>query len=368
MPQGVAHLPAPGDGPVTKAVVFLGPRRVAVGNVGLPAPDPEWGVEIETEVSAISVGTERWSFQGLRPDTFWPVVPGYLGCGRVTGLGTRVDHLIEGQRVIYLAGRQPRHFDGRNWMNAHSARIVASVDPAQYATGVDLPYVLGVPDEVSPQAASYAGLASVSLLGLDMVGLEEGQTVGIWGLGMVGQFSAQLARSRGARVFATDVSASRRALAASVPEALRPTLPKGFKDHEIEAEARAFAPEGFDIMMDCTGIGPVVNRIVHYLRQDGRFVFQAWYPGLPGIDLHAFHLRSTRSFHPCGLTGKGAAAALKAMAEGHLVVDPLITHRYRPEEAPGAYRALDRGEPSALGQVFLWKTATTQVFSREAGA
>ncbi len=337
------------------AVAFLGPRRVVTGPVVAPEIQQPHDVLIHNIISGISVGTERWALQGWRPDVAWPVVPGYLGCGRIEQVGSEVQDLRPGQRVVYLTGRQPTGFGAGNWMCSHIAELVTSVDPAQYQNGNDLPYCLPVPDQVSAGSAAFAGLAAVAHLGLDMAQVQPGQTVAIWGLGMVGQFAVQWARSRGARVFASDLSPVRRNLAMAVPENLRPhAVASGILPSEQIADARQFAPDGFDVVVDCTGNAQAVNSIVGLLRMNGAFVFQGWYPGQAPIDLHAFHLRMTRSFHPCGLRGRDVQTALDAMADGRLSVDPLITHRYKPQEAPGAYRALDRDDGTALGQIFVW--------------
>jgi 2-desacetyl-2-hydroxyethyl bacteriochlorophyllide A dehydrogenase len=334
---------------------MLGPRRVVTGPVALPNCEGPYDIEIENIVSAISVGTERWTYQGWRPDVAWPVVPGYLGVGRVTQVGSKVRNISSGQRVVYLTGRQPAGMGFGNWMCAHMARIVTSVDPAQYSQENDLPYCYPVPDGVPAEAAAFAGLAAVANLGLEMAQVAPGQKVAVWGLGMVGQFAVQWARSRGAIVFAADLSLVRRALARALPDSVRANIvPDGIEPGRQIEEARSFAPDGFDVIVDCTGNSAAVNSIVPLLRMNGAFVFQAWYPGLTQIDLHAFHLRMTRSFHPCGLRGRDVLLALDAMADGRLVVTPLITHRYKPFEAAGAYRALDRDDGTGLGQVFVW--------------
>ena len=69
-----------------KAIVFEAIRNVQVRDVELPDLEP-LDVLVETEVSGVSVGTERWALEGLRREITLPSVPGYMGVGRIVEAG-----------------------------------------------------------------------------------------------------------------------------------------------------------------------------------------------------------------------------------------------------------------------------------------
>ena len=68
------------------AIVFEGVRQVGLGEIDLP-PAAEQDLVVETLVSGISVGTERWALIGSRGEMKFPHVPGYLSVGRVVQAG-----------------------------------------------------------------------------------------------------------------------------------------------------------------------------------------------------------------------------------------------------------------------------------------
>jgi 3-hydroxyethyl bacteriochlorophyllide a dehydrogenase len=333
-----------------RAVVFVEPRRVELREVTLPPAGP-LDIIVDVTTSAISAGTERWALLGLRPDVSWPCIPGYLAVGRVARAADAAPHgLRAGDRVCFLAAKCPDGYGG-NWMCAHLSRAVVSCDPAVYMPGADLPYWLPVPDPVPDAEAAYAGLAGVAMMGVTMSAPRPGESVAVFGLGMVGLFSAQLAQIAGARVFAADLSAERAGLAreCGIEHA------QSGDSAAIEAAAAAFAPGGFDVVIDTTGSGPALNAEVKALKPHGRFVLQGWYPGMTELNLHEFTVRYARALFPCGVRGGDVARALALMASGRLRCAPLITNRWRPDDAPQAYDALLSGAPASIGQVFDWQ-------------
>ncbi len=70
-----------------------------------------------------------------------------------------------------------------------------------------------VPDEVGLDAASTVTLGSIALQGVRRAAPALGESIGVIGLGVLGQLTVQLLRAAGCRVLATDLDPSRVALA-----------------------------------------------------------------------------------------------------------------------------------------------------------
>ena len=62
-------------------IIFVQPEKVVFDSVTLPDPTPQ-DIVVKTEVSGISVGTERWAYLGKRDEVQFPSVPGYMSVGQ----------------------------------------------------------------------------------------------------------------------------------------------------------------------------------------------------------------------------------------------------------------------------------------------
>jgi len=191
-----------------KAVVFENVRKVRVRSVTLPKPGPA-DIVVENEISGVSVGTERWALIGKRAEIQFPNVPGYMGIGRVTVAGAEAAQrgYRVGDRVNYFASRLAPPLAGKSWMSSHLSHAVVDVchgvdwDP----TGFNSHRCEIVPAGVDPLDMSLCGLAAVAQRGIEMAGIPAGVKVLVVGLGVIGQYAAQICRLKGAQVAVTDV-------------------------------------------------------------------------------------------------------------------------------------------------------------------
>jgi 3-hydroxyethyl bacteriochlorophyllide a dehydrogenase len=185
-----------------------------------------------------------------------------------------------------------------------------------------------------------------------MAGVPMGAKVLVVGLGVIGQFSAQICRLKGARVAAVDV----------VPFRLEKAAENGAewtfnsKTGDLAAWAAEIAPRGFDVIIDTSSSPAVVNSLFPLLRRRGKFIFQGWYPPPSALDLNAAHMRLPSCFFPCAHSGPAVAAVMRWVRDGHIQVRNLITHRVKPTDAAKIYRQIGEGSEGFLGVVFDWRS------------
>ncbi|MBN1557725.1 MAG: zinc-binding alcohol dehydrogenase [Lentisphaerae bacterium] len=337
----------------TRAIVFPGPNRAVLDEIPLPDPETE-DVVVELEMSGVSVGTERWAYKGLRPEITFPNVPGYMGIGRVVEAGKQAAArgFRDGMRVNFFSARMVPPYDG-SWMAAHLARAVVRTAEPPPPGSFDVHRILPVPEGLRPEGASLTGLCGVALRGIEMAVIPVGARVLVVGLGILGQYAAQVCRIKGARVCAADVDGARLELAAKLGAEW--TVNPAAED--MPARAAALAPGGFDIIIDTSSKPEVVNTLFPLLALRGRFVFQGWYPPPSSLDLHAIQNRLATCYFPSAHNDAAVAAAMQWTADGRLNTEALITHRPRPEEAPEIYRMIDENREPFLGVVFDWRPA-----------
>ena len=336
-----------------KAIVFPEPNKLEIRRVELPKMK-EWDITVELETSAISLGTERWALTGQRPDgdVTFPCIPGYLSVGRIVGAGASATSAFSsGDRVNFLAAEIPEGYGG-NWMCGHLTPAVVNVDPSKLRSFAGMPYVEKVPDGLVGEEASLAGLAAVACRGIDMAEIRPEDRVVVVGQGVIGHAAAQICRLRGASVLTADTMPSRvelsRQLAADVAvNSLEEDLGKSVADFT--------GGQGADVVIDTTGSLKMIQQEVEFLKLFGKLVFQGWYPPPNTLDLHRMQLKFAQAVFPCGHSGDAVARCMRWMSAGLLRLQPLITHRFRPEQAAAAYDLVLNRPQETMGIIFNWE-------------
>lgn len=199
------HVPAHGDPSVLRLVE-------------LPVPTPREG-EVLVRVLAVSVNHldlfVRRGMPGVKLPL--PIIPGCDGIGEIVRLGEGVTHLRPGQRVLvepgYSSGASPHDLAGDDHLS-DDYRI-----RGEHSDGLDCEYVtvlarfaLPLPEGIDPVRAAAVPLVFLTAWGLlvSRANVRSGETVlVIAGASGVGSAAIQIARDRGARVFATAGSASK---------------------------------------------------------------------------------------------------------------------------------------------------------------
>jgi 3-hydroxyethyl bacteriochlorophyllide a dehydrogenase len=319
------------------AIVFSKPRCAELRSYDRPEPlDDE--ILTQTLYSGVSMGTERWALMGLRPDVSFPGIPGYQNVGKVIAVGKKVRQLRCGD-VVMLSGfsRLPQglhHACG----SSHASHLVAK---AEHALKLDA--------KLNPAEAALLWVAGCSLEGVTLTGIRPGDRVLVAGQGLIGQMSAQIARSQGATVLAIEPDATRGKLAK------RHSADKVVQPDALAAAVQKFAPGGVDVAIEATGQKALIDTLVQQLRPRGRFCFQGWYPDRVDFDYTQAHYREISMHFPCGWGGpKALKKTQKLLAHKQLAIKPLISHRLKPEQAPQLYQQMLDGGVPAMGIVIGW--------------
>jgi 2-desacetyl-2-hydroxyethyl bacteriochlorophyllide A dehydrogenase len=329
-------------------VVFVGPGQVEVAS--RPSPTPDRGeVLIRTRRSLISTGTEMTLLEGDVPaGSVWdrlrtsPRVPGYSNVGEVVATGP---------------GGDP------SWVG----RVVHNHGPHQRLTVAPEKKLAAVPEGVSEEEATFATLAKVAMNGVRRGGVTWGESVVVFGLGIIGQIAARLCLLAGARpVFVVEPHDERRALLPDHPGfiALRAASAAARRDELYEHNRGRLA----DVVLDITGNPEVIPDAARLLRTGGRLVIVGSPRGPSWFDFHDLCNRESitilgahSSHHPLDETpfqpftsSRHGAIFLDLLSRRELSVAPLITHRFPVDRAADAYALLGRARQSAIGVILEW--------------
>lgn len=308
-------------------------------------------IAVRVEFTAISPGTECANYLALDPDVHtagkwcaYPWQPGYSGIGTVTAVGSAVKEFKVGDRVTGVI--------------RHTTHAVLNADTP----------VVRVDAGMNLEHASYLRLASISATPLQLLESDLLPTVGVWGLGMIGNLCAQLLRRAGGRVVGIDPVAERRALAAKcgIRETLDPSDAR-FADC-IGDLTRG---EGFDISVDTTGHAPTTTSIPALTRRRGQMVLMTHWRSQPVLDASPFirdvfcrglTLRGSHEIAPGSAPAVDAnelmrrkwRKLLREIATGGIAIEPLISHRIKPAQCKEAYEGLCFDRAKWWGVVVDW--------------
>lgn len=285
------------------------------------------------------------TIDAMRSKLAEPIALGYCNAGVVIEAGRAAGGFVPGQRVV---------------------------SNAPHAEFVRVPWTLAarIPDNVSFEAAAFTPLASIGLQGVRLAAPTLGETIVVYGLGLIGLMTVQLLRANGCRVIGIDRVPDRLALAARFgaetldgtagdvaarvvaltggngTDAVLLTL-AGSSDEPIREAARMARVRGRLVLVGVTGLD--ISRDDFYRKELTFQVSSSYGPGRydpayeAGQDYPRGFVRWTAQ--------RNFEAILGLMSAGQLDPLPLVTHRFPIAEAPAGMALLASDAP-VLGMLF----------------
>lgn len=337
-----------------KAIIFPRPREVAVKEIRLAEVDEET-IIVRTRYSGISSGTEMAVYGGKAggEGVWYPCVPGYEEVGEVVYVGSRAfksnagEEFRVGDRVM---ANEVRYYP--DYCSAWGGQCQYAIkNPKTSPASMDRP--AKIPENVSYQEAVVAYLACVAKKGVDMVGINSGESVLVIGMGNVGLSAVQLCLLYGAgRVIAGDVNETRLKLAGKYTPYLldmrAPRLEKTLLDLNDGKPV--------DVVIEASGNPSVVNRLPNFLRYGGRIHLLGQYREPVVItDYARFNNRDLRISCSIALNPGDKEAILRLISEGKFDAKSLYTKEYAVDDADKAYKDLEENRLDILKILFRWE-------------
>lgn len=320
---------------------------------------PEAGcVQVEVGASLISPGTELGRVAGLRTEPKPEAEPrpfGYANAGVVAAVGAGVEGVQVGDRVACMGGGYALHAD---W------------------TTVPVNLTVKIPNGVSFEQAAFAHLAATALHAIRRAAPVFGENGMVVGLGLVGQLTSQFGQLSGCHVLGVDRFEMRRSLALGCGvEAVAGA------DGEDPVELAAQASGGFGMDFGVIAFGgnatgafeqivaslkkaPDTHRMGRIVIVGGARIEHGFAAALGNVDVRSA-ARTGPGYHdddwergadypPVFVewpTTRNLSECLRAVADGRLNVDALITHRFGLADIGQAVDELVERPQDALGVV-----------------
>lgn len=342
----------------TSRVIITGQEKVELLESEI---DPDLGTDeilIRTECSFISAGTELSNYTAKEPKVFekgsWCAYPwnaGYSNVGIVDATGSKVTRARVGER-IFTFGPHASHF--------------------KYSQN-DL--VIHVPPEIEPDLAAASRMAGVATSAMVMADRSLfSPIVAVFGLGMVGNLAAQVFQILGGRVVGIDPLPARRKIAGDC--GLRHTLAGGALLTLEREFDQAFGRPKADICIDATGLTPVVLQALSLTADVGQLILL----GTPREPVEGNLTTAFNEIHLRNIAVRGAlewclpvyppasyrtlplmslwekqALIFDWMKRGHLLLEPMISHRLPPSKIEEAYNGLLNNSETFTGVAIDWR-------------
>ena len=306
---------------------------------------------VRAEHSVVSAGTEGAGFTGLVKEMPfsgggdpYPMNTGYGHLGEVLAVGSAVTMCAPGDRVLSFA--------------PHASLVKA--DATRFA--------LPTPKDAPGEKIVYARMAGVSISAVRSSSVQPGDTVLIIGLGLVGNFAAQLFQMAGADVLASELSTIRiqKAKECGIKQVVNPN-----ETNLTEYVMDWTGGQGVHIAVEAIGISELVAEAVMLTRRYGetillgspraRAVFDTT-PMLLRIHLEAIRMIGSLEWRwPPHDVERGRHNIVENyrqlvnwIAEDRIIVDPLRTHLASPVDCNEIYTGLTSKKDEYLSAVFDW--------------
>lgn len=307
-----------------KAMVLNGPSQLALEEVTAPKPGPGQ-VLIRVTHSGIC-GTDYKIYSGAIPVRY-PRIMGHEMIGVV--VEANGGDARPGQRVII----DPELYCGACFHcrigQTHlcpKGQLLGRDSNGGFAEFLTAPagQVFPLPDAVDDQAAVLIQVLTTCLHAQRLTPIFAGESVAVLGLGVTGQLHAQIAKARGASpLIGITRSADKRELAAKMGADL--TFPGG--PEAVQKVREATSGRGADVVIDTTGMLPVVADAIEMVRFGGRLLLFGIITAKEGaLPFYQLYFKEIQVINSRVAKSEDYPASIDLVQRGLVKLHPLISN------------------------------------------
>ncbi|MCX7776849.1 MAG: zinc-dependent alcohol dehydrogenase family protein [Armatimonadetes bacterium] len=305
-----------------KAAVVNAPHELVITDIEEPRPGMG---EILVEVRACGVcGTDLHIYDGQFPAKY-PIVMGHEFCGVVVAVGDNVSQISVGDKVaiqpnvscgsceLCRRGR-PNLCQGLLAYGVHMHGGFAQMCIVRHENAFHI-------GDLSFEAGALVEPLACCLHGINLVGVNAGERVIVFGAGPIGLLLAQLCRLRGAsEVVVVDV----------LEERIHASSSLGFvalSSYELNSK-EAEHTHSYELAIDASGATAVIERMTRFVRDGGRLLIFGVAPLDADVPIRPFEIyRRELTLIGAFSLGYEFDSAIRLLSSGQIHYKPLITHR-----------------------------------------
>ncbi|QPC83354.1 zinc-dependent alcohol dehydrogenase family protein [Phototrophicus methaneseepsis] len=326
-----------------KAIVFPDVEQTTVQDVDRPSCGPD-DVLVKV-VSAGICGTDLHIFRGEYMSSF-PLTPGHEFHGEVVEVGDRVQRFRVGDRVTV----DPNLYCGKceNCLNQHFNHCLNMDIIGVNRSGAFAEYVVAperacyaLPAQMSAKQATFVEPLACVVYALQRMHVNPADRVLIVGVGPMGLLLVQALRHSGASLIAVMDKQPHRLEMAQSMGANAAVVANDQQDKNL----KALSPQGFDVVIDATGVPAVIENAFRYLKPRGQFLQFGVAPIGQTIQISPYDIfrndwKIIGSFALCYTF----QPAIDWLANGVIDVEPLVSHCVPLDDFAEALDMFARGQ------------------------
>lgn len=263
----------------------------------------------------------------------FPLTPGHEFTGTIESTGSKVTAFKPGDRVVadntvlcgecyYCRRNQPLYCE-----NFYSLGVTGPGGFAEYVV-VNQDKVFSISDDLSFEVAAFTEPTACAIHGMDMIDVQNGDNVLMFGAGPTGIILAQLLKYGGAGK-----------VVVAAPSQFKLDILNGFgiqtvkidrnDDSEAEKEIKAMCPKGYDIIIDATGSAAITQACFKYTKMGSKIVVYGVCDENEKISISPYEIFS-REYKIIGSFAQTHCfdRAVNALETGIVKVKNLISHEF----------------------------------------
>ena len=315
-----------------KCMVISSPNEITLSEIDNPIPDSG---EVLIQVMASGIcGTDLHIYHGEYLGDY-PVIPGHEFSGVVTAIGSQVARFKIGDRVAVepnIACDNCEHClnNRQNFcLNWQAVGVTLPGGMGQFVTAPEK-VVFDIGDLPFEQGAFVEPLSCV-IHGVERAHIKLGDRVVILGAGPIGNLILQVSRLQGtAHITVLENNTGRAELARKLGSDI---VVNDIEDLKID---------GYDVVIDATGVIPVMNRTIDFARKGGTILLFGVPPSGANIEMDAFKIFQKGLTLLSSFTSvRNSLQAIHLLQSGQIQVEPLISHRLPLQALPDAFRMIE---------------------------
>ncbi len=338
-----------------RAVVKAKPG-VGIDVMDMPEPKTIKPTEALVQIKACGIcGSDVGLYEWREGDRYrrgrlipLPVIIGHEPAGVVVKVGSEVKNLKPGDHVASdsWAGCGYCYWCRSGYFNLCSeVQNIGSLTPGAMASRCAIPFfsLYKIPESMSFEEGAMAQPLGVAVRGFEiLVNFRPGDDVAVLGCGPIALMEALVARTAGAaRIFVTGLSIDEKRL--ELARQLGFTTINAEEQSVRDVIMDVTGGLGVDVVFDATSTG-IPGEAIKLVKPTGQLVITAVVEKPVTFDAREIRRGEIIIRHNRGRNPSTVHRAVNLIASGRVDVKPLITHRFKIEEAEAAFQTLIRRE------------------------